>query len=132
LLEKRPENRLGCGEKGIDEIKEHPFFSSIDWGLLESGYVDPPFVPNKFDVNAAPSKDIGDFDQIKYKNVKLDERFKNRIKNFAYTNPRSLQDELVSVFEKADENVNFEKFAIHDHGSKIATPANGGQCCVLL
>lgn len=37
---------MGCGEKGIEEIKDHPFFESIDWGLLEAGYIDPPFVPN--------------------------------------------------------------------------------------
>jgi serine/threonine protein kinase len=26
LLQKRPESRLGCGEKGIEENKYHPFF----------------------------------------------------------------------------------------------------------
>jgi hypothetical protein len=85
LLQKKPENRLGCTDKGIQEIKDHPFFESIDWGLLEAGYIDPPFVPNvglprrlhpaidanslsalqKFDVNAASLKDIGDFDRAK-------------------------------------------------------------------
>lgn len=78
---------MGCGEKGIEEIKESPFFESIDWGLLEAGYIDPPFVPNKFDVNAASLKDIGDFDRAKYKHVKLDDRFKQRIKNFVTTQP---------------------------------------------
>jgi len=30
LLEKNPRNRLGC-KRGISEIKEHEFFSDIDW-----------------------------------------------------------------------------------------------------
>ena len=59
LLQKRPEQRLGCGDRGIADIKAHPFFESIDWGLLDSGYSEPPFVPNQFDVNAASLKDIG-------------------------------------------------------------------------
>lgn len=39
LLQKRPEHRLGCNPElgGIAEIKAHPFFESIDWGLLEAG-----------------------------------------------------------------------------------------------
>ena len=67
LLQKKPEHRLGCGPRGVEEIKEHAFFESIDWGRLEAGYVDPPFVPNKYDVNAASLKDIGDFNRSKYK-----------------------------------------------------------------
>jgi len=34
LLNKNPDERLGCGEKGAEEIREHPFFKSIDWDLL--------------------------------------------------------------------------------------------------
>ncbi|CAK4572782.1 unnamed protein product [Aphanomyces euteiches] len=31
LLQKKPENRLGCGPDGVKEIKRHPWFASIDW-----------------------------------------------------------------------------------------------------
>jgi len=35
LLKIEPANRLGMGPGGILEIKNHPFFSEIDWHLLE-------------------------------------------------------------------------------------------------
>jgi serine/threonine protein kinase len=132
LLQKRPDNRLGCGPKGIEEIKEHPFFECIDWGLLEAGYIDPPFVPNKFDVNAASLKDIGEFDRAKYRHVKLDDRFKDKIRNFEFISMSALQEEMVSVLEKADENKNFEKFAPLT-GTMAPHPAvNTAPCCSLL
>lgn len=131
LLQKRPENRMGCGDKGIEEIKEHPFFESIDWGLLEAGYIDPPFVPNKFDVNAASLKDIGDFDRAKYKHVKLDDRFKQRIKNFEYVSAKALQDEMVLVLEKSDENTNFEKFAHQPEKQEPTQMVANGPCCTI-
>jgi rhodopsin kinase len=132
LLAKRPEQRIGCGDRGIEDIKEHPFFESIDWGLLESGYLDPPFVPDKFGVNAAPLKDIGDFDRTKYRNVKLDDRFKQRVKGFEWVNVNALQDEMVNVLTKADENVNFEKFAQRESLINENTPPSGNSCCVVL
>lgn len=158
LLQKKPEHRLGCGEKSIQEIKEHPFFESIDWGLLEAGYIDPPFVPNKFDVNAASLKvcsvsvfvlfacalfdcfiltllciqDIGEFDRAKYRHVKLDERFKGKVKTFDFVNTRAVQDEMVSVLEKSDENKNFEKFASQPDASKATTVATTSACCVIM
>lgn len=131
LLQKRPENRLGCGERGIEEIKEHAFFEEIDWGLLEAGYIDPPFVPNKFDVNAASLKDIGDFDRAKYRHVKLDDKFKQRIKNFEYTSIRGLQEEMVAVLEKIDENVNYEKFA-QPKLVPAPTVVSNTSCCTVL
>jgi len=83
-------------------------------------------------VNAASLKDIGDFDRTKYKTVKLDERFKNRVKNFNYISIKALQDEMVSVLEKADEHVNFEKFAIQPQEMKTQTAVATTKCCVVL
>ena len=132
LLAKRPEQRLGCGERGMAEIKEHPFFAAIDWGLLESGYLDPPFVPNKFDVNAASLKDIGDFDRTKYRHVKLDDRFKARTRTFDWVNAAALQDEMVQVLEKADQHTPFHKFQPHNTTTHTARPHhNTHTCCTL-
>ncbi|KAF5294977.1 hypothetical protein FQR65_LT10620 [Abscondita terminalis] len=36
LLVFEPENRLGTGVNGPDDIKTHPFFNSIEWSLLSS------------------------------------------------------------------------------------------------
>jgi len=131
LLQKRPENRLGCQKRGIQDIKEHAFFETIDWGLLESGYIDPPFVPSKQDVNCAPLKDIGDFDRTKYKDVKLDEKFKKTVAGFDYISIRALQDEMTKVLEKADENVNYEKFSpkkVEEESKQSEAP---GGCCQI-
>jgi serine/threonine protein kinase len=40
LLEREPENRL-CGPA----IRDHPFFESIDWDLLEAKKIEPPWKP---------------------------------------------------------------------------------------
>lgn len=131
LLQKRPENRLGSGPLGIDEVKDHAFFETIDWGLLDAGYIDPPFIPNKFDVNAASLRDIGDFDLAKFRNEKLDPEFKERIKNFEFISIRALQEEMVMVLEKADENKTFEKFAPQPE-SHPTKPSGAPGCCTVL
>lgn len=131
LLHKRPECRLGCGPKSIAEIKEHPFFESIDWGLLEAGYLDPPFVPNQYDINFATLRDIGDFDRANFRHVKLDDRFKEKIKNFEFISMRALQDEMSAVLEKADENKNFEKFASQPEKESNGNMKPSGPCCSL-
>jgi len=130
LLQKRPEKRLGCGPKGIEEIKEHPFFHSIDWGLLEAGYVDPPFVPQPSQIHAAKLTDIGEFDVQKLKSVKLPERFKKRLKSFDHISIPALQAEMVAVLEKADANVNYEKFSAKTVPEvALEKPTS---CCVVI
>ncbi|XP_066572363.1 serine/threonine-protein kinase N2-like [Amia ocellicauda] len=45
LLEKDPEWRLGAGERGVEDVKAHPFFRSVDWPALLDKRVTPPFIP---------------------------------------------------------------------------------------
>jgi serine/threonine protein kinase len=133
MLQKKPELRLGCGDRGMQEIKVQRFFQAIDWGLLEAGYVEPPFVPNKFDVNAASLKDIGDFDKAKFRHVKLDDKFKERVRDFGFISLTGLQEELVKVMEKADESIVFEKFSRQNKGKKKGgniKSSNG--CCTVM
>ncbi|KAF8212600.1 kinase-like domain-containing protein [Mycena galopus ATCC 62051] len=44
LLNRNPKHRLGA-LRGIGGLKQHPFFSSIDWAALAQKHVTPPFKP---------------------------------------------------------------------------------------
>lgn len=45
LFKRNPANRLGAGPSGIEELKKHPFFSTINWDKLFKRQVIPPFKP---------------------------------------------------------------------------------------
>ncbi|XP_065225876.1 ribosomal protein S6 kinase 2 beta isoform X3 [Planococcus citri] len=45
LFKRNPANRLGSGADGMNEIKTHPFFSTIDWDKLYHKQIEPPFKP---------------------------------------------------------------------------------------
>lgn len=44
LLNRNPKHRLGA-QRDAAELKEHPFFTSIDWDALAQKQVTPPFKP---------------------------------------------------------------------------------------
>ncbi len=45
LLRYDPEYRIGCRDPGVAEIKQHPFFSDIDWALILRKGMVAPFIP---------------------------------------------------------------------------------------
>lgn len=71
LLEKNQNDRLGSAKRGIEDIKQHAWFSLINWKRLEAGKVEPFFVP---DPRAVYAKDVLDIEQFStVKGVHLDE-----------------------------------------------------------
>ncbi|BES93980.1 ribosomal protein S6 kinase [Nesidiocoris tenuis] len=45
LFKRNPSNRLGAGPDGVNEIKSHSFFATIDWDKLLKKAIQPPFKP---------------------------------------------------------------------------------------
>ncbi|XP_054553945.1 ribosomal protein S6 kinase alpha-2 isoform X1 [Talpa occidentalis] len=45
LFKRNPSNRLGAGVDGVEEIKRHPFFVTVDWNKLYRREIKPPFKP---------------------------------------------------------------------------------------
>ena len=49
LLTRDPKDRLGSGNEGSADIQSCPFFTKIDWFLLEQRKIQPPWTPSKQD-----------------------------------------------------------------------------------
>ncbi|XP_057178271.1 ribosomal protein S6 kinase alpha-3 isoform X2 [Triplophysa rosa] len=45
LFKRNPSNRFGAGPDGVEEIKRHPFYATIDWNKLFRREIYPPFKP---------------------------------------------------------------------------------------
>jgi serine/threonine protein kinase len=53
LCQKDGSKRLGAGERGTAEIREHPFFQSIDWGKVLAQTIPMPWIPPVEEVTEA-------------------------------------------------------------------------------
>lgn len=58
LLIKSPQKRLGTGDEGEKNLRDHIFFRRIDWNRIESREVQPPYKPKIID-----SRDTSNFDR---------------------------------------------------------------------
>ena len=98
LLNSKPKLRLGYGENGIQNIKNHSYFNNVNWVDYRKKKVNPPFIPsikNDFDLT--------NFDrQFTLQNVFDDEESHNGIsvnvaddeyENFTYEN-REFREKL--------------------------------------
>ncbi|KAF7995119.1 hypothetical protein HCN44_004591 [Aphidius gifuensis] len=114
LLQRDINNRLGCRGGGADELKEHPFFSGIDWQQVYLQKYTPPLIPPRGEVNAADAFDIGSFDEEDTKGIKLTDADQDLYKNFPLVISERWQGEVAeTVFEtinnEADKMENKKK-----------------------
>ncbi|KAF9442104.1 kinase-like protein [Macrolepiota fuliginosa MF-IS2] len=63
LIDKDPNTRLGCRPTGFgfEDIRNHPWFSSIDWNALEAKECQPPFVPDMKQANFDVAHELDEF-----------------------------------------------------------------------
>jgi serine/threonine protein kinase len=94
LFNRDPERRLG--HNGAREIKKHPFFASIDWGLIETFRLPPTWKPKK-DINAASQDSIGAFEDVK--KIKLEPEEQAQYDGWDHVSKEAVQMELVEFLQ---------------------------------
>lgn len=81
-------------------MKEHPFFTGIDWQQVYIHKYTPPLIPPHGEVNAADAFDIGSFDEEDTKGIKLTDSDQDQYRNFSLTISERWQQEIAeTVFE---------------------------------
>jgi len=53
------------------EVKDHAFFTEVDWAQVYQQKYPPPLIPPRGEVNAADAFDIGSFDEEDTKGIKV-------------------------------------------------------------
>jgi len=130
LLEKlfNPDPKTRLGAESHMEIQEHPYFDSVDWAKLEALELTPPFVPDPHSVHANSIAEVGEFNQGKWKKIKLtpeDEKHYEDAANkvsFTYISEENMQMELVEALIKEEKNPAKPVDVAHDSNN----------CCALL
>ena len=60
---------MGCRGGGASELKDHPFYTGVDWNQVYQQRYPPPLIPPRGEVNAADAFDIGSFDEEDTKGI---------------------------------------------------------------
>eukprot|EP01029_Cantina_marsupialis_P005564 TRINITY_DN160_c2_g1_i1.p1 TRINITY_DN160_c2_g1~~TRINITY_DN160_c2_g1_i1.p1 ORF type:complete len:785 (-),score=180.94 TRINITY_DN160_c2_g1_i1:1121-3475(-) len=114
LLVRAPTERLGY--KNFKDIKEHPFFEAIDWGLLATGAVIPP-LPSRW-ASTFPQGTMSEFSCLPNQPesaVDSDKKFKD----FRFVNFQLAQKELVEIVE-------------HDSSLTSQPVVKQKSCCTIM
>ncbi|XP_042524430.1 beta-adrenergic receptor kinase 2 [Dipodomys spectabilis] len=97
LLQRDVSQRLGCQGRGAQELKEHGFFTGIEWQLAYLQKYPPPLIPPRGEVNAADAFDIGSFDEEDTKGIKLLDCDQDLYRNFPLVISERWQREVVET-----------------------------------
>ena len=100
LLVFNPQQRLGYGENGINNIKNHAFFKGVDWDRALKKEYRPPFVPklsNNLDLRYFDStftKEVIDINQIKNDNNNQNKNIEDNLADENYQNFSYIENEM--------------------------------------
>ncbi|XP_062840607.1 rhodopsin kinase GRK1 [Anolis carolinensis] len=134
LMAKDPANRLGFKNNECSELKNHALFKPINWGRLEAGLIEPPFVPDPKVVYAKDIGDVGAFSTVK--GVVLDDKDKEFYDDFSSGNiPIPWQEEMIETGIFGELNVWGTKGTIPkdlDRNAPVSSTTTKSGTCLLL
>ncbi|XP_033632933.1 G protein-coupled receptor kinase 5-like isoform X1 [Asterias rubens] len=101
LLQKDVDDRLGFKNGSAQEVKDQPFFETINLVRLEAGKVDPPFVPDPKAVYAKDVLDIEQFSTVKGVNLdQNDDKFYSKFNTGSVTIPWQMEMVETEVYKE--------------------------------
>lgn len=100
LLEKDQTKRLGAN--GALEIKMHPFFSQVDWGLVHQKT--PPLKPLA-EINTGGQDDIGAFQDITDQNIIITEDDHKSYDGWDFLSVKTYQEEIINLLLHEEKSV---------------------------
>ncbi|XP_067879682.1 rhodopsin kinase GRK1-like [Heterodontus francisci] len=129
LMAKDASQRLGFKDGNCVEVKNHQFFKNFNWGRLEAGLVDAPFIPDPKIVYAKDIADVGTFSTIK--GVVLTDSDKDFYQEFASGKmPIPWQEEMIETGVFEELNVWGDKGILpSDH--EDSERSNSGICVLI-
>nr|AUG68900.1 G protein-coupled receptor kinase 1X [Geotria australis] len=136
LLAKDPATRLGFRDGSCNELKKHGFFATINWGRLQAGLLEPPFVPDSKTVYAKDVNEVGAFSSVR--GVTIVEDDKNFYDSFSTGSiPIPWQEEMIETGVFGELNLWPADGSLPDDLCKDKTPsADGGSArssaCTVL
>jgi len=72
LLNGNPNYRLGMLRNGSKDVRNHPWFSDMDWAAMEAKQLEVPFKPkikNKYDTSCFDDEDVGQLEVIPFEGI---------------------------------------------------------------
>ncbi len=133
------QNRLGCGPRGWDEIKEHPFFNGLDWNRMYAKQIPAPVKIDLDIAHCTPDADLAD--QLldhKPRNIPQEQQrhfegwnYHTDLKNETFNQPEPQSPSDISKSDGVDrvitQNVATGAVIPPEHrASTVRTNSNGG------
>lgn len=97
----------------------------MNWEALAAGEVEPPFVPDPRTVNANSIGEVGEFNNNKWKKLKLTEEDEKFYEAFTYTSEKGVEEELLQAIIKQDQQ-------LLEEGNKPKENKSSTSCCIIL